>query len=496
MSYTKRVRRTLALLRPVFRKVLGMRENDVHGEDFNESKSSRPVPAPRPKAKETESQLRPPRPLRLGIDYGTSASKLVVTDYGAVGGDRSFVVRPARQPSDRGYNDYRVPSSVGVTDDLLHFGFAAERLGKDASVYRSLKMLCAYPNGFYGDRLPLPPGLSARDLATLYVGYLVHLGRDAAVRYASRFRAEPSLSMTLGVPMAQLDERHLCKMFVDIARESFELGQVLDFRGAINIPDAVGALSDVRAKLDGEVPDEPRDWVRSEAEAALFWAHRSPDVGDGRFACVDVGAGTTGASWFHVGATREGGVLVPDRLSFYGAACAPPACDAIDQVLAKHLEGANSLRDIRGREDQLIKALSSKGGLQALDDVLAGISRVFGSASAVAFEKEKSVRRWKHIGRVFFLGGGTKLRKVQDSLIEKGRRALQADPIADPGVPTDLTEEDGTTLREDPSFLLVAYGLARRLGDVPDTFTPSEVGDYTPTPRRQDRPSSDDLYSD
>ena len=438
-----------------------------------------------------EQTKRESRPLRLGVDYGTSRSKLVITDYGAVDGERSFVVRHPE------YGDeYRIPSSICAIEDSLRFGFTAEALADRVPVYRSLKMLCAYPDRFYGDHVPLPSGLSARDLATLYVGHLIHIGRDAAVRYAHRFQAEPSLGMTLGMPMAQIDDEQLHKMFVNIAREAFGLVQRLDLHSAVSIPDAKGALADVRAELAGTCPDQPRDWVRSEAEAALFWAHRSPDIGAGRFACVDVGAGTTSASWFHISATRTSDVLVSGRLSFYGAACAPPACDAVDQVLAKHMDGATNLGDIRAREIQLIENLPDQGE-DALKEILSKIAGVFGSASGRAFEKERSVRAWKHIGRVFFLGGGTKLPVVCDRLIEKKHDwLLRSDAIADPGVPSDLTEEDGTELRADPTFLLVAYGLARRLGDVPDTFTPGQIDNYTPGRPTRDRTSFDDLYSD
>ena len=433
------------------------------------------------------------RSLRLGIDYGTSRSKLVITDYDAVDGERSFVVRPLPE---FGGDDYRIPSSVGMADGALHFGFAAEALGGRTPVYRSLKMLCADPDSFYGDDVALPTGLSARDLATLYVGYLIHIGRDAADRYANRFRAEPSFSVTLGVPMAQLDDKRLYKMFVNIAREAFELEQRLGLHRPVPVPHATDALASVRAELADKYPKQPRDWVRSEAEAALFWAHRSPDVGDGRFACVDVGAGTTSASWFHISATRTGGVLVSNRLSFYGAACAPPACDAVDQVLARHVDGATTLRDIRGREVELLSHLPDEGRFE-LDDVLSEIASVFGEASSRAFEKEKARSRWRHIGRVFFLGGGTKLLAVRNRLIEQKRDWLrESDAVADPGVPSDLMEEDGTELRADPTFLLVAYGLARRLGDVPETIPPGPIDDYPPSRPTRERTSSDDLYSD
>ena len=431
------------------------------------------------------------RPLRLGVDYGTSRSKLVITDYGAVDGDRSFLVRP---PSSGG-DDYLIPSTVCATDDSLRFGFAAEARADEGTPYRSLKMLCAYPDRFYGDRAPLPAGLTARDLATLYVGHLIAVGRQAAERYAGRLGATASLSMTLGVPMAQLDNKQLHLMFVEIAREAFALGDHVDLQATVSLADARDALACARADVAGAPPRNPRDWVRSEAEAALFWAHRSPDIAHGRYACVDVGAGTTSASWFHISAVRSGGVLVNNRFSFYGAACAPPACDAVDQVFAHYLNDVNSLPYIRGREDELLERLPDQGRAE-LDVILAEIARVFAEASASAFEKERSSSRWRGIGRVFFLGGGTKLDLVRRRLLLQKADWLKPDSIADPGLPADLTEEDGSELHDDPAFMLVAYGLARRLGDAPDVFAPGQIEPYTPKSPVRDRISSDDLYSD
>lgn len=416
----------------------------------------------------------------------------MITDYGAVDGDRSFLVRPQCAGGD----EYLIPSTICATKDSLRFGFSAEARADEGTPYRSLKMLCAYPDKFYGDRAPLPSGLNARDLATLYVGHLIALGRQAAERYASRLGATASVSITLGVPMAQLDDKRLHPMFVRIARVAFELGNHLNLEDTVSIADASRALASARTEVDAKPPPtNPRDWVRSEAEAALFWAHRSPDIEHGRYACVDVGAGTTSASWFHISAMRSGGVLVNDRLSFYGAACAPPACDAVGRVIARHVNDVNSLADVRGYEDKLRDSLPDQGHAE-LDRVLAQIARVFAHASASAFEKEQSIRRWRRIGRVFLLGGGTKLDAVRSRLLLEKAEWLKSAAVADAGLPADLSEEDGSELRDDPAFMLVAYGLARRLGDVPDVFAPGQIEPYRPKPPVRDRISWEDMYSD
>ena len=56
----------------------------------------------------------PKRRVHLGIDYGTSTSKIVLRDYGARGGEAAFVV--LRDGS------FRIPSRVCVTANELIFG--------------------------------------------------------------------------------------------------------------------------------------------------------------------------------------------------------------------------------------------------------------------------------------------------------------------------------------------------------------------------------------
>lgn len=432
------------------------------------------------------------RQLRLGVDYGTSRSKLVITDYGAIPRERSFVVRPPREFTAEG--DFRIPSTVSVDQGTIHFGFAAEECADRAdAVYRSLKMLCAYPDHFYGDHAEMPPNLNARDLATLYVGHLIQLGQQAASRYSDRLGVQWSMGVTLGVPMAQLDDDDLARLFVSIAREAFSLKDSIDLLDGVASASAADALMTVRKELSASSPEEPRDWVRSEAEAALFWAYRSPEIPEGRYACIDVGAGTTSASWFHLSAVKSGDDLMKERLSFYGAECEPPACDAIDDVLADHLE-LSTRAEARGREMELLERLSDPG-TTAVDQVLDEIAKVFGTASAAAFKKQMSVMAWRKIGRVFFLGGGSKIDVVRQRLVVQKEEWLSQEPLAEPGMPTDLTEENGDELHVDPTFLLVAYGLSRRLAEVPDSFRPGQISDYQPRPPTRDLPSRDDLYS-
>src|SRR5438093_4693723 len=111
--------------------------------------------------------------------------------------------------------------------------------------------------------------------------------------------------MTLGIPMSFFTDLELRREFLLIGRAAWRL-----FREAgplaspvvLTIPHTAsrvkGTLSSVQTT---ETPAESvRDWVRSEAEAAMWWAFQSPAIRPGTYAKVDIGAGTTNSSLFRI----------------------------------------------------------------------------------------------------------------------------------------------------------------------------------------------------
>jgi hypothetical protein len=445
-----------------------------------------------------EKSVKQQRDLRIGVDFGTSRSKLVIKDYSVTEGDRLIVVRPDAVASDGGY---LIPSTVALEGGRLLFGYEAEALAEGSArarsrtkVYRSLKMLAAFPDAFYGDPTPLPEELTATDLATLYVLHLLQLGEDAAAKYSSDLGSAFRLSMTMGAPMDQLDDPGLRAKFVEMARAAYFVRREQRIVEGVSISDAKAIVTRAREMARQSPVTEVRDWVRSEAESALLWAHRSPKITSGRYSCVDVGAGTTSATWFHINASRHADVLTKDRLSFYGAACSPPGADAIADLIFK--SGAVKDRaSARGHENEW---LARKNGVNRseLNAILDQITDVYGEASERSYAKEQSRKAWSQVGNVFLLGGGSKIEAVSQSLINRKADWLRADAVVDPGVPPGLVELDGATFGEDPSFILVAYGLAHRLGDTPDVSAPSDINDLRPPRNVVERPRHDQIYSD
>jgi hypothetical protein len=423
----------------------------------------------------------PRRVVRFGIDYGTSFSKIVFRDYGAAGGDKAFVMPYKR--------DFRVPSAVGVTSSEFIFGSGPQSKGDERGVvwHESLKMRVAgevkgdYGRYCYGSLRDLPSGFSAKDMAILTVWFLISEAERAVLKYFKGKSVDVALGFSLGTPMSFYNDRELRETFLEIARTAWEISQGFSAGGVISLKDARKALEFGYGEVEesGSLPeDETRNWVRTEAEAALWWPFQSPSVSDGPYAQIDVGAGTTNVSIFRIVPKHVNGHWVKESISFFGADAPPVGMDAVDKKLALwKFNSDESCLSLRGQEKDLFK---TKGAVVAISEVLEVIHHAYRDTILRAFathlQSTPERDRWKK-HKVFFIGGG--------SQIEALVRELQKSPIA--GVsgshealfqekPADLFAANGSKVSSSMlSHVAVAYGLSNLAADLPKAESPNEV---------------------
>lgn len=440
----------------------------------------------------------PIRRVHLGVDFGTSQSKLVFRDYarrgGAMHGEYAVVVRPPDEAAERA--DFRIPSSVSYADGVLHFGSHAEARAatKGVSIYRSLKMLVALPEHFHGLRMPLPEGLSVEDLATLYIVHLIHLGQSAVRRYLAKEKGRVSLTMTLGVPMSELDNPHLKNVFLRLACTAVQMYRTggSDWSKGLRLADARNLVAAARKTLPPLEQLEPADWVRAEAPAALIWAFRSPRVSAGLYAVVDVGAGTTSSSWFRIKDANYEGRWVKSQMAFYGAACRPPGADAVEELIARTIDVANPA-DLRGRVNEVIEKLG-RDAFVGLDEIVHRIFRTYQAAFGESYKKYRQQSYWQD-AKLFLIGGGTLIDPIRERFRQPAWNLLRgAPPLVDAGHPADLHEEDGRPYADDPRFLLVAYGLSHFGLDVPEIASPNEIPEFKPAPLPERAIHHEEIY--
>ena len=145
-----------------------------------------PTPAPRPpsRAQPAPPDPAPPPPAlparryHLGLDWGTSSSKMVIRDYGAPGFARglAYVIEPE--------GSLRYPSTVVLQDGRLWFGGEAERRRAEpgAKVWDSLKGAAGVGNG-WEERVGVDD-LRYRDLVTFSLAHMIAVGSRHAAQLA------------------------------------------------------------------------------------------------------------------------------------------------------------------------------------------------------------------------------------------------------------------------------------------------------------------------
>ncbi|MFX0203797.1 MAG: hypothetical protein ACFFCW_47465 [Candidatus Hodarchaeota archaeon] len=435
-------------------------------------------------AREKISQTREIRHLHLGVDYGTSYSKLIFRDYGAVGGEKSFIVR--QNPSLMN-SDFRFPSIVSLKNGKLYFGKQAERMVKQQDVmsYYSLKARFAFPEDFYQEPTALPFDLTVQDLIVLSIVYLLVMGFGWAKVYARRNGFDPILGMTLGVPMSYMDNIQLREQFSRIARKAYLLWKrlgterLLDlYKNGMSVHSAKQLVKFAKMKDRGLPPPDYKSWIREEVSAAMIWSFNSPRIEEGLYAAFDIGAATTNASFFRIQSEHNDGEQrwIKTRLGFYGAVAETPGVDAYDKELAACLDNKRVV-DIRENENALLNSLGPEQRAR-LREVADKIMNNCKHAFHRSYRKEPVQSRWEKYPLIL-LGGGSLVNGIREKLRIHVHHYSWGNPeIVDPGWPTDLRELDGRDATGQSEFLLVAYGLSYISADVPEVKGPEDIGPF------------------
>jgi hypothetical protein len=288
--------------------------------------------------------------------------------------------------------------------------------------------------------------------------------------------------MTVGIPMSFFADPELRDAFLMIARTAWYLFKTHGplTQNTVGLTEARSLLDEGRNAIqlrDPVPPDQVRDWIRSEAEAAMLWAFRSPAVPSGPYLKVDVGAGTTNASMFRIVESFSGGQWVKSGFAFFGTFSGPYGMDAIGNALAKYLNlDVENCLDLRSNEDRLLHDQAALNALkptfrQVRDNEVQAWRRGYSKIRDSHFE----VAAWDR-ANVFVIGGG--------SLVSPLRGFLSTHPNGhklpleqqQTVVPSDLYPENGREISATLlPFVNVAYGLSNLGLAVPEAETPDVI---------------------
>lgn len=432
------------------------------------------------------------RYVHLGIDYGTSASKMVVRDFDAPGGEKAYPVIH--------HSSCRIPSDIAVAGDRIYFG----RVAGDPSIpagavwYPSVKMRVAHHHGAdlvgipYEQRQP-PSGWTFDALAVLSVAWLI-VQAQASARARIGMRAQLKFGMTLGVPTDFRHNQQLRPVFVAIARAAWDivkrrerLGDDEKLSSALHDEVERALREGAKGAADAE---HVNAWIRSEALASAWWSWSSPAFKVAPYVLVDVGAGTTNAAAFLL---REAPVKPDGKrvqwsregISVLGAASGTVGMNVLVSAAGVHVpNGFPPLAHVIRAGAKLRSALE-RPYRQALHDVY----KRTGNQGAAR-------EQWRR-ARVWMLGGGSLSSDVCD--------AFGFDPLA----PTHRFEK--TLFKDHPSDLQlpvaprlkpqearislpVAYGLSVPSEELPLEIPPGDIAPIRPLAPRPPSPSLAGIY--
>lgn len=426
------------------------------------------------------SPVSPKRHIHLGIDFGTSVSKIVFRDSGAPGAESAVLV--LRNGS------FRIPSRVCMTATELLFGDDT-KAAADCDIYDSLKMRVAVevsgnPKYYVGSTTTLPDGFSAADLVALTIWFLISEGHRAVAAHLNGHMEGVEMGMSMGVPMAFFHDRQQRASFLSIASRAWTFYRKEGFVDSSLLVEKARRVLEKHPVPLSAIPDhEVEDWIdnraivavnspiditRSEDEAAIWWLMRSPSVRAGPYAKIDIGAGTTHANLFRI----FGPAQTPKRsLVRSGAAAVPVGMDAVDRAIAE-CQGLNSsCLTLRGLEQPILQADAKVR--EALMPVGEQIYDSYRKAWIEACRKMGSnaleLSSWRQ-HKVFVTGGGSLLPLLVETLRMHPDQG-EALSLMTLERPIDLIRADHKKITsEELPFVTVAYGLSNMEAFLPNPY--------------------------
>ncbi len=447
----------------------------------------------RNKALASEGIGRPTRRATVGLDFGTSTTKVCVLDEAGDGTRQPVVVafdRSGRAPTAffatraarRGDFLLFGPEADGLEDARRSFKMClpCQARGRASAAEEDACPRCDGQSGLYelGDL-----HLEASELCALHLAVVLSEVLPAVPAMLDGPNAEWRIHINMGSPLDRVGKAAELKMLAEqvvdrAARMAVEPGVRPSRRWRVE--DCRAALASVPVRVDLDPNDQSRmTSVYPETHAAMNALLHQRGRGNGLFALIDVGAGTTDMSFLWLQRSSDG----TDRYWTYATGTLERGMDDVDRLLdARELESIRS--DPSLRDSRLAQVGSdSRSRLRVLQRL---VYRQFNGLMHEAKVRDvpSVARTWvsgKLSPAVLLVGGGANCHRFREALdedvpsgwgCEGWKHPIRRLALADS--PTAWIVGDGGA-RKHPNRLadvrelhVIAHGLARRRVDIPD----------------------------
>ena len=460
------------LLQRLWRRLAPSKETVLVPAKLGQPATPEPVSAP-----PLQPTPRGERTLIVGVDFGTSSTKVVWQDLS----DNHFEMF-SWNPGVQGLAALLLPSTVVIRNDAMYFGLSEADAGacdirlssiKLCVLCRSNPSICRCGNAVARNGMVSLPNLEAQCPANVFAClFLAHVFREVESSLVCHFPDDDLLLIwNIGCPMDYLD-------VVDRRAEWQKMaGVAMELHREVRNPASTSLLADVTERINNFVVPEPayrNYFVQPEGLAAVKAFLESPHAESKTYAIVDIGAGTTEVSFFFNGQnmTEPG---QPFRPSYLADSTAAIGGGKIDVELAQAWNCA--AEDARRRKEAGESKLPI---LPCIGEVCVQYERT--CHEIVKFHKLAAANDKRF--DLFVIGGGGRLRPLQDALrgrplpggfVREGWRQLQP--------PRFL--KDRLAIQTDYDFLANACGLASSLSW--DYYPPKEVAPMASLPMKSKR---------
>lgn len=451
---------------------------------------------------------QPKRLINVGLDFGTSSSKVIWRD---VTGDRLTLLGFDNRAT--GYPAVCLPSSVKIAGDRILFGSDAEANRDPGWLVRSLKVCVACRANAVSCRDCQPAGeqkragefvvtssglhqLNADELAALLVGYTM---RTARRRIEDSFRQARDADFTWNMS-APLDQYEFAALRVGFERLAYHGSLVAsDVNSGMSLHDAIDLVRDKARQPMPSRDDLPVNVV-PEAIAAVHAYCQSPIAAHGLYSLIDVGAGTTTVSFFRYHAASS------KTITCYSSCTDAVGADDFDRAIFAALvrnypeldvmtpaERASVLHDIRAAKESVASGLRLGGRyrlsraevLAAIQPLASRIFEVYVAAFRRAYAKERFSSRWKSLTNML-VGGGSLMPGIAEAFGRAPHDMVECRRTQGLNLPDGVRIDGGPgqISPEDAPLLTVAFGLSYPSVDIPDYWETNEVDPIGVTPAK------------
>lgn len=457
----------------------------------------------------------------IGVDFGTSGTKLAFRDYTEKGRIPNVVDFGTTL---RGFSRFAYPSAVAFDGDRIFTGTQAYE-GGYSTLLRAPKVQLLRESretnvplpAFLNDATDLelnPAPVPAEFAASVLIANLLRAGRKILEKHYHDL-ARVRLLYNIDVPVNELEDEATARRF----KRTLEAGILMSVESeALNdrpkARDAwLRALDQIsKTAVNG---DDSNTNVVGEAQAVMAGIGEAlaTDM-DQPHAVVDVGAGTTDIGIFRFVDWKD-----QKLISFFAAGMVEAGCNDVDGLLARAI-GADCDDLILNQVSAAKPALSAgrcveldcRSGQvlltpehleQAVDSVSSKCYERYEELWGAAYAKEPNSERWRTL-RVLLVGGGSLLPGFADRfgrLATRMRNVVGSVQLAklDDRLDCRVVGESGR--EPEPNeipFLIPVLGLAHAIPDLRELVRPIDVEPVEPPGRAQTGVfdfEADDLYS-